>query len=374
MRKSTRLGQIGCALAVGVGLSLGAVTTTAWSKDFNLQMQTTITPGSPHDKLLKQFAERVERMSGGSIKIRVLPSNAVVPFPDIPDAVNKGLIEMGFAWTHFYTGKHPAAGLFSAPIGGAGTGLDQMGHLSWMLQGEGKDLLNELYQKVLNLDVVSFMVIPDGPEALGWFKKPVSTMAEFRKLKFRAPPGLPGEAYTELGLSVVSMLAAELLPALERGVVDAGEWINPASDMDIGFQDVAKFYSLQGLHQAIDIAQIMINGNVWRSMSPAQQAIIQVAVEATITQSLTMFVKANSEALEILQTKHGVTLFEPPKDYPPEFLKAANKVLGKYRKDPFFEKVMLSIEKFASTAVKYRVETLKQSLFMGEAGLAARKK
>jgi TRAP-type mannitol/chloroaromatic compound transport system substrate-binding protein len=351
-----------------------ALVTVAAAKDFTLQMQTSVTAGSPHDKLLKQFADRVDKMSGGSIKIRVLANSAVVDFQEIPDAVNRGLVEMGFAWTHYYTGRHPAAGLFSAPIGGAGTGLDQMGHLSWLLQGEGGALLNELYQKELKLDVVSFMVIPDGPEALGWFKKPVTSMDEFRKLKFRAPPGLPGEAYSELGMSVVSMLASELLPALERGVVDAGEWINPASDMDIGFQDVAKYYSLQGLHQAVDVAQIMINGKTWRSMSPAQQAIIQVAAEATIAQSLTHFVKANSEALEILQTKHGVKLFEPPAEYPPEFLKAATKVLSKYRKDPFFDRVLKSIEAFAETAVKYRVETLKQSLFMSEAGLAARKK
>lgn len=351
-----------------------AVTTAASAKNFNLQMQTTITPGSPHDQLLKQFADRLDKMSGGSVKIKVLHKGAVVSPQEIPEAVHKGLIQMGFTWTHFYTGKHPAAGLFSAPLSGAGTGLDQLGHLSWMLQGDGQALLNELFQKVLKLDVVSFQVIPDGPEALGWFRKPIKSLADFRKLKFRTPPGLPGEAYTELGISVVSMLADDLIVAMERGTVDAGEWINPASDMDIGFQDVAKFYSLQGLHQAIDIAQIMINGKTWREMSPAQQTMIQVAAEATITRALTLFVKANSEALETLQTKHGVTLFEPPADYPVEFLKAANKVLAKYRTDAFFDKVMKSIEKFADTAVKYRVETIKQSLFLSEAGLAAKKK
>ena len=359
-------------LAAAVLVFVG--TTAASAKNYNLQMQTTITPGSPHDNLLKQFADRVAKMSGGSIKIKVLHKGAVVSPQEIPEAVDKGLIEMGFSWTHFYTGKHPAAGLFSAPLSGAGTGLDQLGHLSWMLQGEGQALLDELYQKVLKLDIKSFQVIPDGPEALGWFRKPIASLDEFRKLKFRTPPGLPGEAYTELGISVVSMLADDLIVAMERGTVDAGEWINPASDMDIGFQDVAKYYSLQGLHQAIDIAQILINGKIWREMSPAQQTIIQVAAEATITRALTLFVKANAEALETLQTKHGVKLFEPPADYPEKFLQAANKVLAKYRSDPFFDKVMKSIEAFADTAVKYRVETIKQSLFLSEAGLAAKKK
>ena len=156
---------------------------------FKLKMQTAVPGGSPHAELLKRFADNVENMSNGRVKIEVLPDGAVVGTHQILDAVNKGLVEMGFAWTHFWTGKNPAAGLFSAPLSGAGTGLDQLGHLSWMMQGEGKELYKELYQKKIGFDIVAFQAIPDGPEALGWFKKPIKSMAEFRKLKFRSPPG-----------------------------------------------------------------------------------------------------------------------------------------------------------------------------------------
>ena len=357
-------------LALAAGALALAVSGVANAKNFNLQMQTNMGPGSPHEMLLKQFAARVETMSEGSIKINVLPRGAIVDWPEIPDAVSKGLVEMGQSWTHFYTGKHPAAGLFNAPLGGAGTGLDQMGHLSWMMYGGGKELNQEFWQDILGLNVVEFQIIPDGPEALGWFKAPIETMDDFRKLKFRTPPGLPGEAYTEMGVSVVSMMASELIPAMASGAVDAGEWINPATDLDLGFSD--KYYSLQGLHQAIDISIILINKDVWESMSPAQQAIIEVSTEATITRALTFFVHANSKALRILTEEKGVTLFSPPADYPDEFLAAANRVLERRMVDPFFAKVMASIQEFSVTAVPYRLETLRQSLFLGEAGLKAK--
>ena len=345
----------------------------AAAKNFKLKMQTNMGAGSPHEQLLQEFAQRVETMSDGSIKIEVLPRGAVVDWQEIPDAVNKGLVDMGQGWTHFYTGKHPAAGLFNSPLGGAGTGLDQMGHLAWMMYGGGKELNQRWWTEVIGLDIVDLQIIPDGPEALGWFKKPVTTMDEFRKLKFRTPPGLPGEAYTEMGVSVVSMMASELIPAMASGTVDAGEWINPATDLGIGFPDVAKYYSLQGLHQAIDISSIYINGKTWRAMSPGQRAIIETAAEATIARSMAFFIKANSEALETLVTKHGVILMNPPEGYPEEFLAAANKVLERRMSDPFFAEVMGSIQKFANTAVKYRAETLKQSLFMGEAGMGMKK-
>ena len=359
-------------VAIASGALALAMSGVADAKNFNLQMQTNMGPGSPHETLLKEFAQRVETMSEGSIKINVLPRGAIVDWPEIPDAVSKGLVEMGQSWTHFNTGKHPAAGLFNAPLGGAGTGLDQMGHLSWMMYGGGKELNQEFWQDVLGLNVVEFQIIPDGPEALGWFKEPIESMDDFRKLKFRTPPGLPGEAYTEMGVSVVSMMASELIPAMASGAVDAGEWINPSTDLDIGFPDVAKYYSLQGLHQAIDISVILINKDVWESMSDSQRAIIEIATEATITRALTFFVHANAKALRILTEEKGVTLFDPPADYPDEFLAAANAVLERRMEDPFFAKVMKSIQEFSDTAVPYRLETLKQSLFLGEAGLKAK--
>ncbi|MFQ5935775.1 MAG: TRAP transporter substrate-binding protein [Acidiferrobacterales bacterium] len=346
----------------------------AQAETLKLKMQTAVNAGAPHMTLLQRFADNVKRMSNGRVEIEILPAGAIVGAQQILDAVDKGLMPMGYAWTHYWTGKHPAAGLFSAPMSGAGTGLDQLGHLAWMMQGEGKELYRELYQKVIGANVVAFQAIPDGPEALGWFKKPINTMDDFKKVKFRSPPGLPGEAYTEMGISVVSMPGPEILPAAERGVIDAGEWINPSSDLSLGLHEVFKYYSLQGLHQAIDVGDIIINGDVWRKMSPDLQAIIEVAAKASVIEALTYFIQQNSLALTKLTTQHGVTLFTPPKEYPQQFLVAANNALEKrMKKDAFFNKVVQSMRTFSKDAVPYRVETIKQSLFMGEAGMQVRK-
>lgn len=339
-------------------------------KTFNLKLQTAVPAGDPHIDLLQRFNKDLQRMSNGRIKFEILPVGAVVGRDELLDAVDKGVVDAGFAWTHFWTGKHPAAGLFSAPMGGAGTGLDQMSHLAWMFEGEGQKLYRELYQKVIKVDVVPFQISPDGPEALGWFKKPPKNVAEFRRMKYRAPPGLPGKAYVEMGVPVVSLSGEELIPAAERGVIDAGEWINPLSDIKMGLQDVFKFYSLQGLHQAIDIADLVINGKVWRSMPADLQAMIEVAARASVMDSLLFYLKGNSEALVELVTKRGVKLFDAPEGYASAYLEAANKVLEtEAARDPFFRKVLDSMRAFAKTVVPYKVETTKQSLFLGEAGL-----
>ena len=358
-------------------LAIAVVAVTAFAgspvvaqEKFRLKMQTALQATGPHATLLKRFADDLDRMSAGRLKVEVLPAGAVVGAQEIADAVSKGLVDMGYAWTHYWTGKHPAAGLFSAPMSGAGTGLDQMGHLAWMMQGEGKELYRKLYQDVLELNVVAFQVIPDGPEALGWFKKPITSLEEFRKIKFRTPPGLPGQVYTEMGVSVTGLPGPEIIPAAERGVIDAGEWVNPASDLDMGFHEIFDYYSLQGLHQAIDVGDIIINRDVWEKLPDDLRAIFEVAAKASIIESLTYFVAENSRALDVLVREHGVKLFTPPSDYPPAFLTAANRVLDGYvAKDPFFKEVVESMRGFADTAVPYRVETLKQSLFMGEAGL-----
>ena len=362
------------AVTVSLAGSVLLAAGLAHAETMTLKMQTAVNAGSPHMVLLERFADNIKRMSNGRLEIEILPASAIVGPQQILDAVDKGLIPMGQAWTHYWTGKNAAAGLFSAPMSGAGTGLDQMGHLAWMMQGEGQGLMTELYQKVIGANVVAFQVIPDGPEALGWFKKPLTSIEDFRKTKFRSPPGLPGEAYTEMGISVVSMPGPEILPAAERGVIDAGEWINPSADLSLGLHEVFKYYSLQGLHQAIDVSDVVINGDVWKGLSPDLQAIIEVAAKASIIESLTYFIQQNSLALTTLTTKHGVTLFSPPPEYPDQFLVAANNALEKrMAQDAFFDRVVTSMRDFSKDVVPYRVETIKQSLYMGEAGMKARK-
>lgn len=361
------------APVVAIPMIIGQVGSAPAQETFRLKMQTAVPSGSPHMELLTRFADNVKAMSGERLTFEILPDGAVVGAQQIADAVDKGLVDAGFAWTHYWTGKNPAAGLFSAPLSGAGTGLDQMGHLAWMLQGEGGELYRQLYQEVIGLNVVPFQVIPDGPEALGWFKQPVTSVEQFKGIKFRAPPGLPGQAYTAMGIPVTSMPGSEILPAAERGVIDAAEWINPAADLNLGLYDVFSHYSLQGLHQAIDIGDLIINKSVFDRMPADLQAIVEVAAKASLTEALTYFIAENAKALETLKSEHNVTLFDAPADYPEQYLAAANQVIDDAAaQDAFFKQVVDSMRSFATDAVPYRAETLKQSLFMGEAGMKVR--
>ena len=318
-------------------------------------------------ELLGRLSANIEAMSGGRLKIEMLPSGAVVGAFEIGDAVEKGVVDAGMWWVHYYTGKHPAAGLFNTATGSYGTGLDQMGLLSWHYEGEGQKLFQEFHRDVLGFDMIAFQYAPDGPEALGWFKEPIPTVEDFKKLRFRSPPGLPGEVYTAMGAKPVSMAGSEIIPAAERGVIDAGEWINPYTDIQMGFYDVFKYYCLQGLHQAIGIADIMVNGEKYRELPPDLQAIIEVAAKASVLEALTFFIAKNSESLTLLTTVHGVTLIDAPEGYGEEFTAAAEGVLAKYEAEyPFFKKVMDSQRAFAKDVVPYRVQTLRQSLTLGE--------
>ena len=349
----------GAAAASPLAHAQGAVTR--W------KLQSANPAGTPHMELLNKFATNVDKMSNGRLKIEILTSGAIVNPNETLDAVNKGVLDAGQWWAHYATGKHPAGGLFSAPLGGSGSGLDQMGQLAWYLRGGGRDLYLEYYQKMLKADVMPFLYAPDGPECFGWFKKPVTSVAEFTKLRFRISSGLPSDVLKDMGGIPVNLAGQELIPAAERGVIDGVEWINPANDIKVGLQDVFKFYSIQGLHQAIDIADIVINGAKWRALTPDLQQIIEVALTASLFEAMLYFAHENAKALVEIKKK-GVKMFDAPADYAPAFIKSAKKVLAQLEaKDPFFKKVLDSQRAFANVVVPYTRETSKLSTLISGA-------
>ena len=331
----------------GAGIAAAATTVAsvevkAQAPQFRWKMQSANPAGTPHMTLLNNFASNVNKMSGGRLQIEVLTSGAIVKPFEILDAVNKGVIDSGQWWTHYATGKHPAGGLFSAPLGGSGSGLDQMGQLGWYMRGGGRELYVEYYQKMLRADVMPFLYAPDGPECFGWFKKPITSVAEFTKLRFRISSGLPSDVLKDMGGVPMNLPGQELIPAAERGIIDGVEWINPANDLPLGLHDVFKFYSIQGLHQAIDIADVMFNGAKWRSLPPDLQAIVETALTTSLFDAMLYFAHENAKALKEIKAK-GVTIFDAPADYAPAFIKSAKKVLANLEaKDPFFKKVLES--------------------------------
>jgi TRAP-type mannitol/chloroaromatic compound transport system substrate-binding protein len=355
----------------GAGVAAGAAMAPAISKaqqTFRWKLQSANPTGTPHDVLLNKFASNVDKMSGGRLKIQILPSGAIVNPNEILDATNKGVVDAGQWWTHYATGKHPAGGLFSSPLGGSGSGLDQMGQLAWYMRGGGRDLYVEYYTKILKADVMPFLYAPDGPETFGWFKSPVKSVADFKKLRFRISSGLPSDVLREMGGTPMNLGAAELIPAAERGILDGVEWINPSNDLKVGLYDVFKYYSIQGLHQAIDIADVIINGKKWRELTPDLQTIVEVALTTSLFEAMLYFVDENAKALQVLTKEKGVTMFDAPADYAPEWIKSARKVLGALEeKDPFFKKVLDSQRAFARVVVPYTRETSKLSTLISGA-------
>jgi TRAP-type mannitol/chloroaromatic compound transport system substrate-binding protein len=349
------------AAGIGTGATIAPTAARAQAQTHRWKLQSANNAGTPHMYLLGKLAGNIDRMSGGRLKIEVLPAGAIVKPNEILDAVNKGVLDAGQWWTHYATGKHPAGGLFSSPLGGSGSGLDQHNHLAWYMVGGGRELYLEYYQKILKADVQPYIYAPDGPEAFGWFKKPIKSVAEFTKLRFRISSGLPSDVLKEMGGVPMNLASAELIPAAERGVIDGVEWINPANDIKVGLQDVFKYYSIQGLHQAVDFADVIINGAKWRALQPDLQAIVEVAIQATMIDAMAYFPQENAKALNEIKAK-GVTIFDAPPDYAPAWIKASKKVLAGFEaKDPFFKKVLESQRAFAKVVVPYGRETSKLS-------------
>ncbi|MDJ0611362.1 MAG: TRAP transporter substrate-binding protein [Kiloniellales bacterium] len=318
-----------------------------------IRIQSVIPSKADEVVMLNDFAANVSALTNGEVEIEVLPAGAVVGVKETLEAVDKGLIEGGFAWTHYWSGYHPAAMLFGSPVAGAGVGIDNIAWVSWFMYGGGRELYDELW-KEMGMNVKGLMLQPVGPEALGWFKEPIASMEDFRKYRFRTPPGIPGQTYKDIGVAAVAMGGGDILPALEKGVIDAAEWCCPKPDSVFGFQKVLKHYYLQGLHQVVVNADIYINGDVWNKLSDHQKKAMEVAADASLIRSLSYRIYENGKALKDLTENHGVQLHDTPADYFTEYMEAAKASLEKNAaENAFFKKVWDSQKAFADVAVPF---------------------
>ena len=194
-------------------------------------------------------------MSGGRLKIDLLPAGAVVGAFQVMDAVNDGVIDAAHTVAVYWYGKHKAASFFgTGPVFG-GSAATMLG---WFYQGGGQELYRELTQDILGLNVFGFYGFPMPAQPFGWFKKPVTTVDDIKGLKYRTV-GLAADLMQEMGMSVAQLPGGEIVPAMERGVIDAFEFNNPSSDMRFGAQDVAKNYMLSSYHQASESFEFMFN-------------------------------------------------------------------------------------------------------------------
>jgi TRAP-type mannitol/chloroaromatic compound transport system substrate-binding protein len=336
--------------ATALGLSLMASSALA---EKTIRIQSVLPTTADEVVMLRAFGDDVTALTNGSLKIEILPAGAIVGPRDIMDAVDAGLVEGGFAWTHYWGGKHVAANLFGAPVAGAGVGLDNIAFLSWFQFGGGKELYDRLWDE-MGVNVKGFMLQPVGPEALGWFPKPITSMDDFRKMRFRAPPGMVGAAYADIGVPAVAMGGGDILPALEKGTIDAAEWCCPKPDSVFGFQKVLKHYYLQGLHQVVVNADMYLNKDFYNDLSDIEKKALEVAANASLSKSMSYRIFENGKALKDLTENHGVILEDTPADYFTEYMAAAKNALqAAADENEFFAEVWQSQKDFADIAVPF---------------------
>lgn len=349
---SLRKAVLFMTVVMGVFWLLSPVTAKA-QETYRMRIQAAVPSGAMSFEMLERFAKRLDTMSSGRLKVRILGAGSVVPSGRILDSVDKGVLEGGFAWPQFWAGKHPATALFSNTPVWPMAGLDMLTHFSWYYEGGGQELYRVLLQKEIGLNVVSFFVTPSGWQSLGWFNKPINSMEDFKQLKYRSPPGLAGEIFIEAGITAVSLVGEEVIPSAERGVIDGADWISPVEDVPFGFPDAFKYFYVAAMHQFIDVGEIIINKGFWDKLPKDLQAMVQTAAQATIIETFNNDISRNSAMLKKLKDG-GTIIGTTPPDIHAAMMKAADRVLKKHsEKNPYFKKVVEHQTAYARTVVPW---------------------
>lgn len=345
---SSRRNLIKGAAAVGA-LAAAPMVATAQTTT-SLRFQSTWPAKDIFHEFANDFAAKVNAMASGKLKIEVLPSGSVVPAFQLLDAVNKGTLDGGHGVLAYHYGKNSALALWGS---GPAFGMDPNMVLAWHQHGGGKALLEEIY-KSLNIDVVSYVYGPMPTQPLGWFKKPISKVADLKGLKFRTV-GLAVDVFQEMGAAVNPLPGGEIVPALDRGLIDAAEFNNATSDRILGFPDVAKNCMLQSFHQSGEQFEILFNKTKLAALPAELKSIIDVAVSASSAEMSWKAIERNSKDYEELKSKDKVNFYKTPDAILKAQLVAWDKVIAKKSaENPLFKKVLDSQKAFAQRAGKWQ--------------------
>jgi len=336
------------AAAIAAAFCVGAHAQAPAAK--SVKMQSTWPASNTLQDHFRIFAERVDKLTQGGIKIEAMPAGQIVPAFEVLDATNRKVLDGWHAISYYWVGKNPAAALFAGPPGGP-FGMDHMDWLGWLYVGGGLEMWREFYQKDLKLNVIVWPAHPSSPQALGWFKKPLRSVADLKGLKCRQT-GLNAEVYQKLGESVVNMAGGEIVPAAQRGVIDCAEWVGGVEDLRLGLHTVFKYHYTPGMHENNSVGELGFNLDVWKSFTPAQQEAVNSAVKDSFITWLTQWQKQNADAIEELVKKHGVQIRRTPPDILIASLKAWDEVAAENsKKSETFRKVYESQRAYAAKVV-----------------------
>jgi TRAP-type mannitol/chloroaromatic compound transport system substrate-binding protein len=340
------------SLLKGAAVAAGAMSApmVAIAQTTSLRFQSTWPAKDIFHEYANDFAAKVNAMAGGRLKIEVLPSGAVVPAFQLLEAVNKGTLDGGHGVVAYHYGKNSALALWGS---GPAFGMDPNMVLSWHYYGGGKALLEEIY-KSINMNVVSYLYGPMPTQPLGWFKKPISSVTQFKGLKYRTV-GLSVDIFNELGAAVNPLPGGEIVPALDRGLIDAAEFNNASSDRVLGFPDVAKNCMLQSFHQSGEQFEILFNKTKFDALPADLKAMIDYAVQAASADMSWKAIDRNSKDYIELKTKDKVNFYKTPDAILKAQLDAWDKVVAKKSaENPAFKKVMDSQREFAGRARQWQ--------------------
>lgn len=350
--KPNRRKFIAGAGAAGV-TSLGFPAIATSQTVTSLRFQSTWPAKDIFHEYANDFATKVNQMTGGRLKIEVLPAGAVVKAFDLLDGVSKGTLDGGHGVLAYWYGKNSAMALWGS---GPAYGMDPNMVLAWHEYGGGKQLLDDIY-KSLNADVVSFVYGPMPTQPLGWFKKPITKPEDLKGLKFRTV-GLSIDVFTAMGAAVNALAGGDIVPAMDRGLLDGAEFNNATSDRLLGFPDVSKVCMLQSFHQASENFEILFNKKKYDALPEELRTIIKYAVQASSADMSWKAIDRYSKDYIELQ-KGGVKFYKTPDAVLRAQLKVWDEVVAKKSaENPTFKKVSDSMRDFAQRAGRWQNDTI----------------
>ena len=353
-KKVSRRNVLKAAMAAGGAAVLGfPMIAKGQTGPISMRWQSTWPQKDIFHEYALDFAKKVNDMTGGDLKIEVLPAGAVVPAFGLLDAVSKGTLDGGHGVLVYHYGKSNALALWgSSPA----FGMDANTLLAWHKYGGGKDLLNKLYASI-GANVVSFPYGPMPTQPLGWFKKPITKPDDFKGLKFRTV-GISIDLFTGLGAAVNALPGGEIVPAMDRGLLDAAEFNNASSDRILGFPDVSKVCMLQSYHQNGEQFEITFNKTKYDALPAKMKALIEYAVEAASQDMSWKAIDRYSKDYVEMQTKDKVRFYKTPDSVLQRQLDIFDTVLAKYSgQTPMFKEIAESQRQFAQRAVKWYLDT-----------------
>ena len=344
----------GAAVATAGAATLGfPMIAKGQAGPISMRWQSTWPAKDIFHEYALDYAKKVNDMTGGDLKIEVLPAGAVVPAFGLLDAVSKGTLDGGHGVLVYHYGKQNALALWNS---GPAFGMDANMLLSWHKYGGGQDLLTKLYASIGG-NVVSFLYGPMATQPLGWFKKPITKTADFKGLKFRTN-GLAIDLFTAMGAAVNALPGGEIVPAMDRGLLDGAEFNNATSDRLLGFADVSKVCMLQSYHQSAETFEITFNKPKYEALPAKMKAIIANAVEAASADMSWKAIDRYSKDYIELQTKDKVKFYKTPDSLLQDQLTLWTAIVErKSAENPLFKEIVASQKVFAERAVKWDQDT-----------------